>query len=226
DGKAVTPRTGYNVEINALWYNAVNFALEAAKKSRDKEFVNQWSNYPEKIKNSFMETFWDDEKGYLADYVDKDGQNWDVRPNQVIATSMPFPILTPEYAQKVLKIIENELLTPKGLRTLSPKNIEYKGRYEGNQNERDLAYHQGTVWPWLVGHFVEGYLKIHGKSGIRFAERIYNNFEEDMFEGGLGTISEIYDGDPPHTHRGAISQAWSVAEVLRIKCLIDEYKNK
>jgi len=226
DGKAVTPRIGYDVEINALWYNAVNFALEAAKKSRDKEFVDQWSEYPDKIKESFMEIFWNEEKGYLADYVDENGPNWDVRPNQVIAASMPFSILTPAYAQKMLKVVENELLTPKGLRTLSPKNIAYKGRYEGDQKQRDAAYHQGTVWPWLVGHFVEAYLKIHGKSGIRFAERIYNNFEEDMFEGGLGTISEIYDGDPPHKHRGAISQAWSVAEVLRIKCLIDECKNK
>ncbi len=225
-GKPVTPRIGYDVEINALWYNAVNFALEAAKKARDKEFIEQWQYLPELIKKSFIEIFWDKEKGYLADYVDEKHTNWDVRPNQVIATSMPFTMLTPEQIQSILKVTENELLTPKGLRSLSPKNPNYKGRYEGNQEQRDLAYHQGTVWVWLLGHFAEGYLRIHGKSGLRFIEKLYQGFEEDMFNAGLGTISEIYDGNPPYEPRGAISQAWSVAEILRIKQMLDEYKSK
>ncbi len=226
DGKPVTPRIGYDVEINALWYNAVKFALEIATKAHDKNFVKEWTFLPETIQKSFLEKFWDEQKSYLADYVDEQGQNWDVRPNQIIAASMPFSMLSDEIIQKILKTIEKELLTPKGLRTLSPKNKAYKGRYEGNQKQRDLAYHQGTVWPWLVGHFVEAYLKIYGKKGLRFVETIYRNFEEEMFIAGLGTISEIYDGDPPYSPRGAISQAWSVAEIFRIKCFIEQYKNE
>ncbi len=225
NGKAVTPRIGYDVEVNALWYNAVNFALEVAKKSRDKEFIEEWQHIPELTQKSFLEIFWCDEQKYLADYSNnEEGTNWDVRPNQVIATSMPYTMLTEEQIQLVLKTVESELLTPKGLRTLSPKNENYKGRYEGNQDERDSAYHQGTAWPWLLGHFVEGYLRIYGQSGIRKAERIYEQFEQEMQIAGLGTISEIYDGDPPHEPRGAFSQAWSVAEIFRIKCLIDNHK--
>jgi predicted glycogen debranching enzyme len=226
NGKPVTPRIGYDVEINALWYNALKFALETAKKARDKKFVEEWEVVPILTKKSFIDVFWNEQKGYLADYADENTINWDVRPNQVIAASLPYSMLSPEQAQSILKIIENELLTPRGLRSLSPKNMAYKGIYEGNQEQRDAAYHQGTVWPWLVGHFVEAYLKIHEKSGIRLAEKIYNNFEHCMFTAGLGTISEIYDGNPPYNPRGAISQAWSVAEVIRIKSLIDDYKNE
>ena len=224
-GKPVTPRIGYDVEINALWYNAVMFALETAKKARDKKFIEEWQDLPEKIKQSFLDTFCDEQKGYLADYVDENGPNWDVRPNQVIAASLPYIMIEDEQINKILKVVENELLTPKGLRSLSPKNPNYKGRYEGDQTERDLAYHQGTVWPWLISHFAEAYLRIHGKSGIRFIEKIYKGFEDEMFVAGLGTISEIYDGNPPHTPRGAISQAWSVAAVLYIKDLLENYKN-
>lgn len=225
DGKPVTPRIGYNVEVNALWYNAVNFALEAAKKARAKKFIEQWQDIPDLTKKSFNEMFWDIEKEYLADYInDVEGKNWDVRPNQVLATSLPFTMLDELKCQKVLKVVENELLTPRGLRSLSPKNEKYIGRYEGNQNQRDKAYHQGTAWPWLLGHFFEGYLKIHGKSGIRLAEKIYYGFEDEMTNAGIGTISEIFDGDPPYQARGAISQAWSVSEIFRIKCMIDKIK--
>ena len=225
DGKPVTPRIGYDVEVNALWYNALNFALEVAKKARDKEFIENWQHIPEITKNSFLELFWDNNKEYLADYInDEEGKNFDVRPNQVIATSLSFSMLDELQSQKVLNIVEKELLTPRGLRSLSPKNEKYVGRYEGNQHERDAAYHQGTAWPWLLGHFVEGYIKIHGKSGVRLAEKIYHGFEEEMTNAGIGTISEIYDGDPPFKARGAISQAWSVSEIFRIKCILDKFK--
>ncbi len=227
NGKPVTPRIGYNVEVNALWYNAINFALEVAKKARDKDFINEWQHIPEITKKSFNDLFWKDEKGYLADYINEaENDNWYVRPNQIFATSMPYSMISDEIAQKVLQVVENELLTPRGIRSLTPRNPNYVGRYEGNEEQRDLAYHQGTVWPWLLGHFVEGYLKIHGKSGIRLAEKIYQGFEEEMTNAGLGTISEIFDGDPPYEARGAIAQAWSVAELLRIKCLIDDYSAK
>ena len=226
NGKPVTPRIGYDVEINALWYNAVKFALEVAKKARDNDFLNEWNDLTEKVKTSFNEIFWDDEKRYLADFVDDEHKDWAVRPNQIFAASLPFSVVDSDKAIEIVHRVQSELLTPKGLRTLSPKHPDYKGIYKGNQEQRDKAYHQGTVWPWLLGHFVEAYLKIYGVQGIPLAEKIYHGFEEDMTNAGIGTISEIYDGNPPHEPRGAISQAWSVAEVLRIKCLIDEYKNK
>jgi len=225
-GKPVTPRIGYDVEINALWYNALMFAIEVAKKSRDNDFTAEWKDFPELVKNSFLQTFWSDKNKYLADYVDDDGQNWQVRPNMVFATSLPYIMLDEEQRRAVLHMIEKELLTPKGLRTLSPKDPNYVGAYEGSQEQRDGAYHQGTVWPWLLGHYIEGYLKLHGKKGIPMAEKVFNSFEDDMVTAGIGSISEIFDGNPPHYPKGSISQAWSVAEVLRINCLINEYKNK
>lgn len=225
NGTPVTQRMGYDVEINALWYNAILFALEVAKKARDKEFVEKWKNLPELIKNSFLEIFWDAERGYLADYVnDETGTHSSVRPNQVMAASMPYSMLDIDQMQSLLKVVEQELLTPRGLRSLSPKDPNYIGRYEGNQEQRDRAYHQGTVWPWLLGHFVEAYLKVYNKSGIAFCERIFHEFENEMTIGGIGTIAEIYDGDPPYETRGAISQAWSVGEIFRIKCMLDRYK--
>ncbi len=222
-GKPVTPRTGFAVEVNALWYNAVSFALELANKFEDSELVGKIHNLPELISKSFKETFWDKDRGYLADYVDGDYKDWSIRPNMVIATSLPYSPISLKIRQLILKTTAENLLTERGLRTLSPRNPNYKGVCEGNQAERDLAYHQGTVWPWLFGHFVEGYLKVHGKSGLRKMQWYIEKFEETMMEHGIGTVSEIYDGDPPHTPRGCISQAWSVAEILRANHLINEY---
>ena len=225
DGKPVTPRIGYPVEINALWYNDIKFALEIAEKLQDTKFIEQWKDFPEKIKENFLKHFYNKDYEYLADYLDYDlNPDFTIRPNQVIATSLPYTMLKKTQIEKILKIIEQFLLTPKGLRTLSPQHPDYIGVYEGDQRARDLAYHQGTVWTWLLGHYVEGYLKIHKKSGLRYAQRIYNNFKEEMTRAGIGTISEIFDGDPPHNPKGAISQAWSVAEVLRIKFMIDNFE--
>lgn len=224
-GIPVTPRTGKQVEINALWYNAVSFALELAKAAEDKKFVKKWQELPAVIQQAFLNTFWSDEKGYLADYIDERGEkNWDVRPNQVFALSLPYSMLDVNQHKSILEIIKSELLTDKGLRTLSPKNPKYKGIYKGNQSQRDSAYHQGTVWPWLLGHYAEAFLKLYKKSGIYHIETLYNNFEEEMSKHGIGTISEVYDGNPPHNAGGAISQAWSVAEILRTKTLIEKYK--
>jgi predicted glycogen debranching enzyme len=223
-GKPVTPRNGYPVEISALWYNAVCFSLEAAKHAKDVDFINEWKDIPALIKKSFNDTFWNDKKGYLADYVNGDYKDWSVRPNMVFATSLPYSPLNDDRKKSILDVVQRELLTPKGLRTLAPNHPDYKGLYEGGQAERDSAYHQGTVWPWLLGHFVEGYLKIHEMSGLSLCEELYKGFEEDMRNYGIGTIPEIYDGDPPHRPKGAISQAWSVAEILRIKQLIEKLK--
>jgi predicted glycogen debranching enzyme len=222
-GKPVTPRIGLAVEVNALWYNAIMFSLEVAKLAKDSEFIKKWTKIADQIPPAFMAAFWNEEKGYLADYVDGEYKDWSVRPNMIFVTSLPYTPVDEDIRKKVLSIVKKELLTPRGLRTLTPKNPAYKGVYFGNQAERDLAYHQGTVWPWLLGHFVEGYLKLHGNSGLSFVKSLYKGFEPVMTEHGIGTISEIYDGDPPHFARGAISQAWSVAELLRINWLIKQY---
>ncbi|MCK4663143.1 MAG: glycogen debranching enzyme family protein [Bacteroidales bacterium] len=222
--KPVTPRIGYTVEINALWYNAVVFCLELAEKNNDVKFVKEWNKLPELISQSFIKTFWDKEKGYLADFVDDSSTNWDVRPNQMFAVSLPFsPIENKEIKKSILDIVTNELLTPKGIRTLSPKYPEYKGVYEGNHVQRDLAYHQGTTRPWLLGHFCEAYLKIHKKAGVSFVENLYKGFDDDIKEHGIGSVSEVYDGNPPYLPDGAISQACSVAELLRINLMVKNY---
>jgi len=222
-GKPVTPRMGFDVEINALWYNAVMFSLELARKAKDTKFIKEWQDLPPLIQQSFVETFWDESRGYLADYVNGGYKDWSVRPNQVIATMLDYSPISDDIKKKVLDIAESELLTPRGLRSLSPNDENYKGTYEGIQEERDSAYHQGTLWPWLLYPFCEGYLRLHKKNGLPLVKELYKGFEEVMLEAGIGTISEIYDGDPPHLPRGAISQAWSVASVINIGKLIEKY---
>jgi predicted glycogen debranching enzyme len=223
----VTPRRGFAVEINALWYNALMFTIGIAEKEGDKEFLSEFKNLPSIVMNSFIETFWDEKEGYLADYVnDEEGKNTFVRPNMVIAVSMPFTMLNKDQMKSILDIANKELLTPRGLRTLSPRNKLYKGIYSGDQEERDSAYHSGTVWPWLLGPFCEGWLRVHGNSGVKKVRNLIFGLEEVMSEHGITTLSEIHDGDPPHAPRGAISQAWSVGEVLRIiRMLETNYKD-
>ncbi|MDX9771960.1 MAG: amylo-alpha-1,6-glucosidase [Bacteroidales bacterium] len=226
NGVPVTPRNGYAVEINALWYNAVCYSLDCARGAKDRAFVKEWESLPDLISRSFIDTFWDEEHGYLADYVsDKEMRNMQVRPNMVIATSLPYRMINLDQMKKVLDIANRILVTPRGLRTLSPSEDGYCGIYCGNQDERDKAYHQGTVWPWLVGPFCEGWLRVYGEGGVSRVRKLIMGFEETLTEAGITTISEIYDGDPPHSPRGAISQAWSVSEVLRIYTLLNkEYK--
>ncbi len=222
DGKPVTPRQGSPVEVNALWYNAVCQALEWAEGS-DPGFVKSWSHLPELISKTFIEQFWDEERKYLADNVNGSFRDFSVRPSQVIAVAVDHSPLPLEMKKSILDIIEGELLTTRGLRSLSPKHEAYKGIYDGNQEKRDRAYHQGTVWPWLLEHFVKGYLDVHKKSGQNMAVRIYEAFEEDLSQRGIGSLSEVYDGNPPHVARGAISQATGVASLLRICEMIENF---
>jgi predicted glycogen debranching enzyme len=219
-GNPVTPRTGMPVEINALWYNAIQFSLKLARQSNDAGFVKDWEDLPGLVGHSFVTHFWSDEKGYLADYIHDDFRDMSVRPNQVIAAAMEYSPLSSDMKKSILDVVENELLTPRGLRTLSPKNLLYNGLYEGDQKERDMAYHQGTAWPWLLEHFARAYLDIYKQCGVSIITRLYEGFEEEMSMNGIGSISEIYDGDPPHAGKGAISQAWSVAALLRIREMI------
>ena len=218
----VTQRKGMPVEINALWYNAIQVSLEWAGIAGDEKFVSAWKDLPELIRESFVSTFWNPERGYLADVVDGDYKDFSVRPNQIIAAAMEYSPITREMKKSVIDKIERELLCPKGLRTLSPTDPDYKGIYEGDQDTRDAAYHQGTVWPWLLEHYVKAYLDVHKFSGLHVIKQLFHGFEDDMLMHGIGTISEIYDGDPPHTPRGAISQAWSVAALLRIGEMIEK----
>jgi predicted glycogen debranching enzyme len=226
DGKPVTQRAGKAVDINALWYNAICFCLEAALLAGDKTFFSDWEDLPAKIKNSFMHEFWDDDKGYLADTVNGEQKDWSVRPNQVFAVSMPFSPVSRIHRYEILEKIKSELLTSRGLRTLSQDDPNYHPNYSGNQAERDAAYHQGTVWPWLVGHFCEAYLHEFGEEGITFCENIYKEFEPAINYQCLGNIAEVYDGAYPHNAGGSISQAWNVAELLRIKHMINKVKDR
>ena len=222
NGVPVTARRGYDVEINALWYNAICFSLEMAKIGKDKKFIKEYEKLPDLIKKSFLELFWDEKLGYLADYVnDIEGKNTFVRPNMVIAVSLPFSMLDKDQMKMVLDVADRDLVTVRGLRTLSPRNKLYQGACEGNQEERDSAYHQGTVWPWLYGPFCEGWLRVYGQQGVQKVKKLIYGLEAVMSEHGISTISEIYDGDPPHSPRGCISQAWSVGEVLRIIDLLE-----
>jgi predicted glycogen debranching enzyme len=222
NGIPVTQRRGYAVEVNALWYNAICFSIEMARSAKDKKFLKEYETLPGLIQKSFLGTFWHEKLGYLADYVnDEEGKNYFVRPNMVIAVSMPYSMLDKEQMKKILNVADRELVTPRGLRTLSPGNIYYKGCYRGKQEERDNAYHQGTVWPWLYGPFCEGWLKVYGNQGVQKVKKLIFGLEAVMSEHGISTLSEIHDGDPPHSPQGAISQAWSVGEVLRIIELLE-----
>ncbi len=226
DGVPVTPRMGMPVEVNALWYNAIQFALEIAgpRSTEGKVILSEWKEMPALIEKSFQQTFWDEKKGYLADVVDGDQKDWSVRPNQLLAASLPYSPLSESMMKAVLKTAEESLLTPRGLRSLSPHDPQYRGQYKGPQSERRRAYHQGAVWPWLAGHFVEAYLKVYPREeALPFATALYQGFESTMTEHGISAISEIYDGNAPHQARGAISQAWSIGEVLRMRQLIEEF---
>lgn len=220
-GVCLNRRMGYVVEINALWYNALCFALEMATETNDNDFIEEWFDVKEKLKKAFVDTFWDETKAYLADYVDETHKSWALRPNQLFAISLPYSCLSSDQKKSVLDLIEKELLTPRGLRTLSPNSHEYVGVIQGNEESRNMAFHYGSVFPWLMGHFAEAYLKLHKLSGETKIKRWLAVFEDSLNERGLGTISEIYDGNPPHLPNEATSYALSVAEIIRVSKMIN-----
>lgn len=222
DRVPVTQRGGYAVEINALWYNAIGFYRELLS---NKEKDQEWEAIQIKMKQNFVNLFWDKTKGYLADYVDESGSNWDFRPNQILACSLPYSLIEGSESSRIMTRVRKELLTNKGIRTLSPKNENYIGYYEGNQKERDRAYHQGTAWPWMLQFYCEALYRQYDTHFNYFANELVMDFEEEMFTSGLGTINEIYDGNPPYRAAGAISQAWSVAALLYIKELWSHFND-
>ena len=214
---------GKAVEINALWYSNLCHLADYYK-DRQTENAHFYADLAEQVAASFALAFWNEEAGFLNDCVLPDGTpDTSLRPNQIFAVSLPYSPLERPHQRKVVAAVERELLTPRGLRSLAPSDPRYKGRYFGPQENRDAAYHQGTVWGWLIGPFVEAYLKVHNHSSD--AKRkcrtrltpLYRHLEE---EACIGSISEIFEGDSPHAPRGAFAQAWSVAEVLRAWQLI------
>ncbi len=220
---AFTPRYGKAVEINALWYNSL-CALAHYYKSRDDETCEHYTEIADKVKNSFRQLFWNQQAGYLNDCILPDGTvDSSLRPNQIFAVSLAFSPLTKQMQNSVIQAVEDNLLTDYGLRTLSDKDPRYQGRYQGHQFDRDKAYHQGTVWPYLIGHFVQGYLKVNAfsrdarKQAEKFIEPLLAHLTE---QGCLGHICEIFDGDSPQRPKGCFAQAWSIAELIRAYELI------
>ena len=226
DNSPITQRKGYAVEINALWYHSLCFSLEMAEQAKDTKFVNKIKELPKKVKSSFLNVFWNKESRFLADCADYNSTDFSVRPNQLFAVSLPYSMLSDTKKIDVIKRVESELLTTKGLRTLSPKNINYKSFYGGNMKNRDSCYHQGTVWPWLLKEYAIALSSLYGKGSLRQLKDILFAFEKDMFTYGIGTVPEIYDGDPPHSPKGAVSQAWSIGALLWIEKLIKDLEEQ
>ena len=224
NGRPVVPRTGYIVEFNALWYNALCFAASLEELSGNNAQVDHLNKLAEKVKASFVEVFLN-EHGYLFDYVDdKDPRDWSVRPNMIFAAAFDYSPLDQAQKKGVIDICTRELLTPKGLRSLSPKSGGYNPMYVGPQTQRDYAYHQGTAWPWLGGFYMEASLKLYKRTRLSFIERQLVGYEDEMSYHCLGTIPELFDGNPPFHGRGGISFAMNVGEVLRTLELLEKYK--
>ena len=213
----VTPRRGKPVEVQALWYNALCIMEELAERMRDDTARKRYSNMAALTKWSFNRLLWNENGGYLYDVVNGGPPDASIRPNQIFAVSLPHTMLSPERARQVVATVQKHLLTPYGLRSLAPTDPHYRGRYEGDGIARDGAYHQGTVWPWLMGPFITAYIKVHdgAASARQQAEKWLAPLQEHLSDAGLGHISEIFDGDSPQRPVGCIAQAWSVAEVLR-----------
>ncbi len=209
----VTPRTGKAVEIQALWYNALRIMESFAEKFGDDTRKTDYRLFAEFAARHFEDAFWNETEQCLYDVVSESAKDASIRPNQVFAVSLPHTMLSPEKAQKVVEKVRAELLTPVGLRSLSPKDKKYTGIYLGSPLMRDGSYHQGTVWGWLIGPYITAHQKVFGADNVR---ELLKDFETHLTDAGLGTISEIFDGDAPHKPRGCIAQAWSVAEVLRV----------
>jgi predicted glycogen debranching enzyme len=215
----VTPRRGKAVEINALWYNALKL-LEKWLRSFDRQDeADRWAQQAERARDSFNRRFWYEQGGYLYDVIDGEQVQYDIslRPNQLFAISLDHPILDRERWQAVLDVCRDKLLTPVGLRSLAPGSPDYKEKYYGDLRARDAAYHQGTVWAWLIGPYVDAMLKLR-PGDQQAAHELLHSFDEHLSEACVGSISEVFDATSPFTPRGCIAQAWSVAEVLR--CLV------
>lgn len=217
----VTPRMGKPVEIQALWYNCLKIFASLLDENHQPQDAAAMNESAQKAKDSFLSKFWNPEGNYLYDLIGEHNQADDsIRPNQLFAISLPFQLLEGEKAQAVFNCVEEHLYTPVGLRSLSPNDENYYGLYQGDGRRRDASYHQGTVWSWLLGPYVDVMMRVGGDHAHRLSQKVVSNFEYHLEESCIGSVSEIFDGDAPHHPRGCIAQAWGVAEVLRV---VDEY---
>jgi predicted glycogen debranching enzyme len=225
DGWVVTPRRGKAVEINALWYNALCL-LDGWTKTHGGGDGLDLGKHAQRARESFNARFWNAEAGYLYDVVDGEhGDDASCRPNQVLAISLDHPVLDRERWAPVMKVVTDRLLTPVGLRSLAPGSPDYKPKYYGDLRSRDAAYHQGTVWAWLIGPYIDAWLKLHpdDRGGAR---KLLDGLHAELNKACVGSISEIFDAEPPYVPRGCIAQAWSIAEVLRCLDKVQEPRQR
>ncbi len=229
DGQAITPRHGKAVEVNALWCSAHAVLADRCRRF-DAATADRYADLAETISAAFVRTFWNEQVQWLNDVVNEDGADASLRPNQIFAVSLPHSPLSPRQQKAVVRAVRENLLTPFGLRTLCPTDPRYSGRCDGNWESRQRAYHQGTVWAWLIAPFIEAYLKSIAATGGDMSEAVAQakewllGFDGHLDRAALGSVSEIFDGDEPHTPRGCFAQAWSVGEVLRAKLLVAKYE--
>jgi predicted glycogen debranching enzyme len=210
----VTPRRGKAVEINALWYNALRLLENWLREEGNEPAARPLAAQAERARRSFNERFWYAAEGYLYDVVDGEGGDPACRPNQLLAISLPHPVLDPSRWKPVVDVATRRLLTPVGLRSLAPGHPDYKPKYFGDLRARDAAYHQGTVWAWLIGPYIDARLKVY-PDDLAGARHCLDGFVSHLSEACVGSISEVFDAEPPYTPRGCVAQAWSVAAVLR-----------
>lgn len=217
----VTPRIGQPVEIQALWFNALKIMGDFAARFGDGLNRDRYRNLAAQLYKTFNQLFWNQSEGCLYDVMNGSVADSSIRPNQIFAVSLFHSVLAPERAESVVGVVERELLTPFGLRTLSPRDPNYRPRYAGDQSSRDSAYHQGTVWPWLLGPFVAAYIKVHGGSAVaqQHAQLLLQPLQQYLSGPGLGQLPEVFDAEPPYRPGGCFAQAWSVAEILRATCV-------
>ncbi|MGD9206351.1 MAG: amylo-alpha-1,6-glucosidase [Desulfobacterales bacterium] len=215
DDWVVTPRSGKAVEINALWINALAIYAWLSRKVGQMDQAKNYARRTVQLKKRFVETFWFEEGGYLYDVVDGNIRDTRIRPNQIMAIGLPYPLLEDDKAKHVFHIVMDRLFTPFGLRSLAPEDPDYRPAYGGNMFQRDSAYHQGTVWSWLLGPFLTALVRIYGADGKVKGKKIIEELKPHLADAGIGSISEIFDADAPHAARGCIAQAWGVGEILR-----------
>jgi glycogen debranching enzyme len=218
----VTPRRGKAVEINALWYNALRLLEQWVADDRGASAASELRALGARVHQAFNRRFWSDQQRHLLDVVDgEQGDDPALRPNQLFAISLTHPVLVPERWAPVLQSVERALLTPVGLRSLSPDHPEYKRTYHGDLKTRDAAYHQGTVWSYLIGPYVDAYLKVHAQDpeARAAARKRLTGLVAHLGDAGIGSVSEVFDAEPPYAARGCIAQAWGVAELLRAWCM-------
>lgn len=225
-GKPITERYGYQVETNALWYNALCFTVEMDNKYGGGRLKDKWDRVIKSIKANYTNYFLIEGKNYLADYYNDNGKNGFMRPNQLLSAAVEYSPIEDDLKMEVLKAVKRELLTVRGIRTISPKNPLYKAVYEGDQHSRDCAHHNGCAFPWLLGPYIESLIKLVGKDCVKSSMELLNGFEEDINIHGIGSVAELYDGNPPHRPHGCISSSVSVAEIIRGKYLLNKIAKK